>query len=201
MIKAIKHGFSLVELMVTLVVVAILTASMAPVITKRLKSKEITIAQGGGGGLTMNCASISPQCGLCEGNICVSCAKSCTENEALDIPNCACKLCNSDDLHGSACLKCDMENCSKCINGYYLDSGVCKICEDGYTCDGTNQNPCPAGYYCKDGITTACEAGKYNDTEGATDESACVDCNTKTENCTNCDIATGCAVHAIADMK
>ena len=42
MSKWFKKAFSLVELMVTLVVVAILTAAMAPVITKRLKSKEIT---------------------------------------------------------------------------------------------------------------------------------------------------------------
>ena len=185
-----KKGFSLVELMVTLVVVAILTASMAPVITKRLKSKEITIAQGGGG-LTMNCASISPQCGLCEGGVCVSCAKSCTENEALDIPNCACKLCSETDFHGEACLRCDMENCSKCTEGYYLASGNCTLCTDGYSCDGTNQNPCPAGYYCKDGITTACSAGTYNDTTGATNSSACIACSNKTANCTNCNIATG----------
>jgi len=188
--KTFLRAFSLVELMVTLVVVSILTAAMAPVITKRLKSKEITIAQGGGG-LTMNCASISPQCGLCEGNVCVSCAKSCTENEALDIPNCTCKACNSDDFHGEACLRCDMENCSKCVNGYYLASGNCELCTDGYTCDGTNQNPCPVGYYCKNGTTTACSAGTYNDTQGATSSSSCKVCSLKTENCTNCDIATG----------
>ena len=123
--KIFQKAFSLVELMITLIVVSILTAAMASVITKKFKSKEITVAQGGGNGPTMNCASISPQCGLCEGWICVSCAKSCTENEALDIPNCDCKLCNSSDFHGSACLKCDMENCSKCIEGYYLTSGVC----------------------------------------------------------------------------
>ena len=192
--KILLRAFSLIELMVALIVVSVLTAAMAPVITKKLKSKEITISQGGGG-LTMNCSSISPQCGLCEGGICVSCAKACTEYEALDVGACSCVACNDENLHGSACLKCDSENCSKCTSGYYLDSGVCTACSDGYTCDGTISSLCPVGYYCKDGATTPCLDGTYNDTEGATSSSSCVACSAKTPNCTNCDIASGaCSV-------
>lgn len=62
-------------------------------------------------------------------------------------------------------------------------------CEAGYICVGkaTKPNPddngvtgyqCPKGQYCPAGATTGtkCPSGKYNDKEGASDDTYCLDC-------------------------
>ena len=155
----IKSAFSLVELMVTLVIISVIASAMVPIITKKLKSQSITIggSSGSSGELTMDCGDFGPNCGLCYPDKCVSCVKACLNNEALNVAQCKCETCVS--LYGSNCLKCDIESCSECSSGYYVENGECTICPIGSYCDGT--------------IKTVCEEGKYTDSTG---QSSCKDC-------------------------
>ena len=112
-----KHAFSLVEILVALIIVSLITAAMAPVITKKLKSSGITIGAGsssgggGGGGATLACGDI-PDCILCKDNICYTCIKdkeTCETGKFLDNPSCSCKPCSNI-----------MAGCTSCTKG-----GVC----------------------------------------------------------------------------
>ena len=178
--KIFYLAFSLVEIVVALIIFSVITAALAPIITKKLKSTGITIGGGDGGTLQMTCDEFGPECGLCYPDRCVSCVKSCLDTQALDIANCKCKDCNDTiDMFGPNCLKCDISNCSKCIATNYVDSGQCTICPIKYYCDGTSKTVCPngkytdttgqtsckdceAGYYCKNGEKKECASGKYS---------------------------------------
>ena len=49
LVRKIKRAFSIIEILVALVVVSVITAALAPVITKKLKSSSITVLGGHGG--------------------------------------------------------------------------------------------------------------------------------------------------------
>ena len=158
-------GFSLVEIVVALIIFSVITAALAPIITKKLKSTGITIGSGDGGSLKMNCQEFGPECSLCYPNKCVVCVKSCLETQALDIDECKCKDCNdTEEMFGPNCLKCDISNCSKCIATNYVNGGQCTICPIGSYCDGTSKKTCENGKYTDaEGQTSCknCEAGYY----------------------------------------
>ena len=195
-------AFSLVELMISLITISLITAAFAPVVTKKLNSSSIIIGGSGGssGELTMDCSKFGASCGLCYTDKCVSCVKSCADNEALDVANCNCITCSSK--YSDACLKCDIENCSKCTSVNYLDSGACVACEAGYYCDGTTKEPCPQGYYCSGGTKTACPAGKYNDVTGKSSSSDCKSCASGTyssqgaSSCTTSTTLANCSTYS-----
>lgn len=167
-----KHGFSLVELMVTLIVVSMLVAAMAPVITKKLKNNTVAIS-----GVTTSNGSA------------MSCDISCTNKQAKDSSNCECKECSV--LFGDSCLRCDITKCTECSSENYLNNGVCIACENGYYCDGTSKIDCPVGYYCQNSTKTQCPSGSYNDETKKVNSSDCKSCSSKTSNCANCDYITG----------
>ncbi len=48
--RCIKSAFSLVEILIALIIVSVVMAALAPVITKKIKSSGVTISGGGGGG-------------------------------------------------------------------------------------------------------------------------------------------------------
>ena len=75
-----KRGFSLVEILVALIIISLITAALAPVITKKLSSSGITIAGGGGGDntpdepeITIECTDVDPNCLVCKGEECLTC--------------------------------------------------------------------------------------------------------------------------------
>ena len=174
------RGFSLVEIVVALIIFSVITAALAPIITKKLKSTGVTI---GGKELKMTCSDkFGPQCGLCYPDKCVSCSKSCLANQALNIGECNCEDCNV--IHQATCLRCDTGNCTECTTPNYISNGDCTICPIGSYCNGTNKIVCPngkytnttgqtsckdceAGYYCKGGEKKECSAGKYSSANSA----------------------------------
>ena len=96
-------GFSLIELMVTLVIVSVVTAAMAPVITKKIKSNSLSVSSVND--ISSNCSEkYSADCKLCLPNKCLSCIKTCPEGQNLNIATCACSSCYSS--FGSECLEC-----------------------------------------------------------------------------------------------
>ena len=170
--KIYLMAFSLVELMVTLVVVSILTAAMAPVITKKLKSKEITVSSGTSKDIEFeqDCTAFGVDCALCFDDRCALCAKVCNSDEYVDTPECVCKPCNIYEQ----CLECTAKQCTKCNLGYYLENRQCTICPIANSCDGTYK--------------TACADGYYSDVEGL---GTCKTCASKIENCATCNKETG----------
>ena len=180
-------GFSLIELMVTLVIVSVVTAAMAPVITKKIKSSSLSVSSVND--VSSNCSEkYSADCKLCLPNKCLSCIKTCPEGQNLNIATCTCSSCYSS--FGSECLECSETQCSRCVSGYYVNaSGACEVCPIGSYCDGINKvvcedgkytnttgqascTTCPSGYYCANGIKEACVAGQYSN-PGA---SSCIEC-------------------------
>ncbi len=180
-------AFSLVEILVALIIVSLIMAAMAPVITKRLSSSGITIGAGGGmsNTLSASCEAFGANCTLCYEDKCISCSISCSSNQAADIDTCSCKSCSS--LYGNECLKCNMNECLECNLSHYAKNGRCEICPIGSYCNGTNSincgngkytnlqgqtscNNCEAGYQCANGIRTVCVAGTYSQANASTCE-------------------------------
>ncbi len=73
-----NKAFSLVEILVALIIVSLIMAALAPVITKKLSSAGITIGGGGGGSgepeIELECSDIDPNCVACADDKCVKCA-------------------------------------------------------------------------------------------------------------------------------
>ena len=202
----LKRAFSLVELMVTLVVISCIMTALVPAITKKLKSQGITVGGsiGGGGGssssgssnydpnLTMDCEeNFGASCDLCYTNACISCNLVCDEGQYKNVSSCSCVDCKG--LYGEFCADCDTNKCTRCIDGHGLTSGggcTDLTCPDGqYTDNGTTLcKTCEAGYYCVNGAKTACEFDEYS-ISGAIN---CIKCNKAVSGCERCSSATNC---------
>ncbi len=158
-------AFSLIELMISLIVISSISAAFAPVISKRLSSTATTISSGQGSISTKCEDKFGADCTLCYKTKCIICLKSCTSNTYVDIPTCTCKSCSSIATN---CTKCNDEKCLQCNLGYKLVNGKCEKCPAGYSCNGITQTICSAGTYSGAGAAscTACQAGKYQASKG-----------------------------------
>jgi prepilin-type N-terminal cleavage/methylation domain-containing protein len=77
-----KKAFSLIEVAVTLIIIAVIFSALAPFVTKKLISNERTVGGGGAGaekviGKTM--------CGILHGKNCIELKESCTSFSTLHI--------------------------------------------------------------------------------------------------------------------
>ena len=81
-------AFTLVELMISLIVISLIAAAFVPVITKKLSSSSI-FAGSSGGGFSKTCSEIDEDCDLCAGSICLSCKKTCSAGETLNTTSCS----------------------------------------------------------------------------------------------------------------
>ena len=162
-------AFSLIEVMVALLVVAIIVAALAPVITKRLTGGVV-----GKSRISTSCSSLFPEgyCGMCYLNpkSCIVCTKVCKSDEFQNVSECSCVKC-SIHHNDSNCTRCNSKYCTQCKQGYYLDSNNrCVICPRGYYCyqdnsGGVNgdggvsiKKPCPKGYAAPNEGMSACVA-------------------------------------------
>ena len=138
-----KVGFSLVEILVALVIVSVIMAALAPVITKKLSSAGITIVGGGSGGENTEAQWGEPRN-----------QADCDPYNALYIPKimnggaksiCATKY-NAGDANGAdipstvttvttAGTYCNSGNC--CWKGTTADPSLCTTNDGGY---GSNYN-------------------------------------------------------------
>jgi len=183
-----KRAFSLVELMVTLIVISVIISAMTPMITKKLKSQAITVGSGGNQNIEFqqDCSAWSEDCVLCTETKCNLCMKECLSNQYTQTSTCACSPCTD---FNSNCLECSSKQCKKCANGYYVNGITCTICPIGSYCDGITKTTCEEGQYtdstgqtfCKDcevgyactgGIKSECNAGTYS----TSNSSSCTTC-------------------------
>ncbi len=184
-------AFSLIEVMVALLVVAIIVAALAPVITKRMQRDIV-----GKSRISTSCSSLFPEgyCGMCYLNpkSCIVCTKVCSSDEFQNVSECSCVKC-SIHHNDSNCTRCNSKYCVQCKQGYYLDSNNrCTICPKGYYCyqdnsGGVNgdggvsiKKPCPKGYAAPNEGMSACVACSKRGVQGS------VAINEGSVNCTLC---------------
>ena len=175
-------GFSLVEIVVALIIISVIIAALAPIITKKMKSNSVSITGGSGSSdITTECSDkFSDKCKLCTSSFCIQCElENCISGTYVENKSCSCKTCTSIFPN---CIECDSKKCTKCKdNNYYIKDGECVNCPSDKICDGVNaydksycDNP-PAGYYC-DGVNIKRCTDKYG--------LLCAECNKV--NCTKC---------------
>ena len=171
-----KRAFSLVELLISLIVISCITAAFAPLITKKFSSSVFGFGGGGGNSgttsITTDCASkYTSDCLLCSSSECLSCAKTCPDGQCQDASNCTCKECPTSEFPN--CAKFSSTTCIQCQKGFRLVEGVCvactsekysdngkecKYCEPGFwpNDDKSACIKCPAGYICNNGVQAKC---------------------------------------------
>ncbi len=88
-----SKAFSLIELMISLIVISLVAAAFVPVITKKLVKSSIVAGSIGNssGGISNNCSHINEDCALCAGDTCLSCKNKCGTGEVLNSQNCKCE--------------------------------------------------------------------------------------------------------------
>ena len=180
--KKIK-AFSLIELMISLIVISCIIAAFIPVISKKLNSSNVSVTGNSTSDITTECSDkFSSSCKLCTKSYCIQCElSSCAAGTYPESKSCTCKSCSNIF---SNCATCDNSKCTKCINNnYYIDNGKCMDCPTGKLCDGINaydeticDNP-PSGYFCDGNVLKTCTS-KYS--------MYCTSCNaTKCLSCAN----------------
>jgi len=186
--SALACAFSLVELMVTLVVVAVITAAMVPVITKKIKSQEVVIGTGGKNSnnleFNQDCSAWGLECALCFDDRCSLCTKVCESFEYVNTPDCTCQNCINKD---EKCISCTSKSCNKCDIGYGLDSSTktCKKCETNQYSDGTKPcQICPENHYCNGSALVMCPTDSY----APSGSTSCIACGDTYPNCATCNI-------------
>jgi len=178
-----KKGFSLVNLLVSVIIIMVLCVAIAPIITNKLNTIKISniskIAQA-------NCPS---GCLLCyEHTKCLICTKKCNPNQYLNKETCTCHSCSVFDKSNcvNCCTKCNISFCRACVAGagYNKQNAQCSKCNPGTYSAYDDNNPCsncPPGTYqdlygqksCK-----PCELGSSNPSSGRT--TACSPCGLNT---------------------
>ncbi len=197
-----KKGFSLAELIVAFLVVAVVTASAVPVLFKKMGIKNIS----GANIISKNCdATIGSDCKICYKNKkCISCPLECPSGQCLDRDKCVCVNCskfNSPECP-DCCTRCNLGYCTGCKKGAGLEnrsaSMGCKICGAGKysdtekdekckTCEAGTYNideegllkchDCEKGYYCTGGTNRkVCPPDTYRNTTNAKKEADCEEC-------------------------
>ena len=149
-------GFSLVELMISLIVISIVMAAFAPILTKRLKTSDVSVGNANLDYIFDEaiCSANKENCSICIGSECVQCkagyylenenCKQCTEN---------CSLCTS------------LSKCTKCDDGYYIDENGkcgactigCKTCKNSSTCQKCDNDFKLVGNMCYQKCDSKCE--------------------------------------------
>ena len=168
-----KLGFSLIELMISLITISCITAAFTPVITKKLKNSNVSVALSE---ITTKCDKFSEHCNLCYSQKCVVCTRTCGDFQYKNNGTCQCENCSD---RGVGCAWCDGKYCTSCHWGYGYDSTThsCTLCEPGTYSTGSGPcQKCPKGQYQASSGKHYCDAasaGYYVPTEGATAQTPC----------------------------
>ena len=184
--KTIK-AFSILEVVISFIIIGSVTAALTPVVIKKTNNKTISI--GKSIVITKNCTS---PCSLCNSDgRCWVCNRKCDSGYYKITSSCSCKSCTSIDPNVKTCSVGGVIN--SCKTSYYLSNNSCKLCEAGYYCTGgsnratcssktTNCSACNAS----NGSCTSCKDSRY--IYSATE---CKTCASKTGNCTSCNGING----------
>ena len=176
------------EILVALIAVSCISAALAPVITKKLKSNAVSIGGGGIGGKTedvefvMDCSDFGTDCTMCFNDKCVLCTKECNDDQYVNTPDCTCADCTDVDPN---CIECTSKKCRKCAENYGLNLSTkkCYLCTNGQSSDGMSECAnCPENYFCVDGNKTPCASNQF----APANSTSCTNCADKWEHCIKC---------------
>lgn len=171
-----KKAFSLIELLISLVVISCLVAAFVPVVAAKILHKDISLNNA-----KMDCSKFDSlgRCLMCDKTKCNLCSTSLTVfgtdkyvNPAI---SCDAKPCSDHDIN---CKKCSSSKCTDCKIGYKLVDGKCieVKCEPGQYKVGSSCVDCPEGTFRKEDNHTF---------------DSCNKCNLEAMNCTKCSSITG----------
>lgn len=164
-------GFSLIELLISLIIISLITCAFLPILTKKIKHKEIVMASKS---VSTDCSKLDDEnrCLMCDSTTCSLCITQMSIPEGYYVePNISCdyKKC-VDKFFG--CKTCNKDFCVECLEGYgYINEDkscvkcssnclncssatVCTKCQAGYTlqkgaCKKITDAPClTAGKIC-----------------------------------------------------
>jgi len=131
-IKRISKAFSLIELLVSLIIISIIMAFTVPMLSKKLKHQEITYTNTKP--IKNDCTLWDTEqgtCLLCTDKDCKLCSSSINIPDGWFVnPNVTCNK-QSCNLFDSKCKRCTKDGCQECSKGYKLENGKCKT-----TCPG-----------------------------------------------------------------
>ncbi len=159
-IKNFVKAFSLIELMITIITVAAITAAFTPVLSKKIQSSTTGASKEARLSI-LDCADkFGDKCKFCTKNECLVCLSGCeNENETLDRKTCSCISCSSIDEN---CTECKNNRCTQCNEGYYVNSeDKCSKCRIGHKCpNGKDEEECDPleGLYQDEEQQTTCDS-------------------------------------------
>ena len=166
-----KFAFSLVELMISLIVISIVTAAFAPIVTKKLKTSDMSIGSSSSDYIFDEsvCSTSIDNCSICLAGACVKCengyyldenkCKKCADNCTSCTNSSKCAMCKDGfTQNGSSCVSCSekLRGCTKCSsNGTKCDTCVadCELCSSDKGCV-----KCKLGTYFNGKECVACTA-------------------------------------------
>lgn len=199
------QGFSLIELLISLIIISVIVASFAPVLSKKLVRGSISISQGSKKNLTTDCP-VHSNCMLCyedeKDASCLVCVASCGDGEYTDRQNCSCISCSG---RFSGCYTCTASRCTRCNSGWGMTASGCEYCGAGKASDGTTAciNCNGARQYSLAGATSCseCPTGQQpNSTHTGCENITCPDgkylenntCQNCSNGCKKCTSASNC---------
>ena len=166
-------GFSLVELMISLIVISVVTAAFTPILTKKLKTSDQSIGTATATSITSSavCNAVSKGCLECEDDKCI--AADSENGYFLNESTGKSQACNSV-----------ITGCAKCN----IDGSICNSSEDGYYMDGTTPKSCPSSCSkCSSSSScSACNSGYY------LNSSSCTACSVQNAACLTCSGSSTC---------
>ena len=173
-----RFAFSLIELLISLIVISCITAAFTPIITKKF-STNITNSGGSVLDITAECDQYGEHCNLCTDKICLSCVGlNCQNDEYKHERECKCKRCAED--YDTSCLTCDSDKCTTCETGKYPNGKTCADCDTKYdncaTCDETKCNTCKTNYKLDNGKCVPDCTKFFNENCTTCDELSCKTC-------------------------
>jgi len=132
-----RLGFSLIELLISLIIISIIAAVFLPVLTKRLKYREIAF---GGNNVSVNCSLFDSEnrCSMCTQNYCTLCVTEQSVPRGYYVnpkESCDYQLCE-EKFEG--CTECNKDFCLACKDryAYSKEQKTCIKCpEVCLTCD------------------------------------------------------------------
>jgi len=140
------YGFSLIELLISLIIISLVAASFVPILSKKLKRNHLSLSNAKQ--ITTECSHTGLEtCKLCYKNdtncLLKICLKTCANNEYAGT-NCDCHSCKNDKFTNK-CLTCTQETCLICESGYKVQNKSCIqiTCPKGQYVSGQGCSNCP----------------------------------------------------------
>lgn len=187
-----RIAFSLIELMVSMVVISVIMAAFTPIITKRMKANTIAMKLGDSISATKCETWINSNCRVCLRKRCVLCNDDvkCSASEYLHVDDCTCHSCSE---YNANCTSCSVSKCKACSGGYGYSSSApyctqckigtysdgttaCRVPDDGWYTDSDGASapkPCEEGSMCKNGIKTTCKNGSWSNAKSSSCNAKC----------------------------